>query len=255
MSEAFSIFSARVRRSAWPEGEAENLVDIHKNHLKDALIDLQIKLSKLQENHTSITEQCATYYNCGATVFASPDNRALIQKIYTVLASDFCSKVYYEAVSKSELDCLTTEADVGQIESGSCVRCYQGAYEDLYYGDQYPDPYYKPKCRSYEGKVALHKNHLWLYPSILPTESVVVEWDGIKRFWDNADLVEYDRLTEKAVELYLKWQKADEDCDTQATVLARQTYELHRGDLIHQEEKEKRLPRSVSCFSQYSGCC
>lgn len=254
MADTFAEWSARIRLQVIPEREVAHLIPTHQNYIADALIDLQKCVKRLQQDHKTVIQTCDTYYNCGASVFTAPD-RALIQKLYTVLSTNWCSKVNYEPVSKDQMDCLMSQVELPKQSKGSCERCYSGDYIDyLYYGDQYPDPEYAPHCRSDVGYFALHRSHLWVFPSFLPTENVVIEWDGIKRVWADLDVADFDREVEEAAEYYLRWKiKQHEDCDIDAAMLSKLDYEMKRRDLILQARREAELKKSPPCFSTYPG--
>lgn len=257
MAATFAELSAEIRAQVFPEDEADNLIRVHEIYLIDALIDLQKWVPRLQQDHKSLIEICSTYVNCGATLFEAPD-RALIQKVYTVLACDFCSKVDYEPISRNEMDCLIANNNPSKLDVGSCTRCYEGDYVFLQYGDEYPDPYFVPHARACEGYVSLNRGQLRMFPSLLPTENIVIEWDGIRRVFVNSDTEVWfdDREVREAAEYFIRWKaKQFEDCDLQSAALAQNEYELKRRRLILDDRKENRIPKLPPCFSTWpSGC-
>ena len=257
MASTFAELSAAIRAQAFPEEEADNLIRVHEIYLIDSLIDLQKWVPRLQQDHKSVIQICDTYFNCGATVFQAPD-RALIQKVYTVLACDFCDKVVYDPINRSQMDCLLADHEPAKMESGSCTRCYEGDYLVLQYGDEYPDPYFAPHERACSGFVSLNRGQLRMFPSLLPAENIVIEWDGIRRAFVNADTEDWfdDREVREAAEYFIRWKaKQFEDCDLQSAAIAQNEYELKRRRLILDDRRENKIPKPSPCFSTWqSGC-
>lgn len=97
--------------------------------------------------------------------------------------------------------------------------------------------------RAQYGMWALVSGQIFVAPWIQSTETIVVEWDGIKRTWNDGDLVDDDPNLKKAVEWYVRWQQAlkyDHDCDEASAAVA--AYNEVRAVLIHEcrEENEVR---------------
>ena len=73
---------AEVRATLWPDGEAENLIGPHDKKFIEALVDLQEAVPCLKIGNTDIYAHCATYFDCGMTVFPAP--RGQINAVYTI---------------------------------------------------------------------------------------------------------------------------------------------------------------------------
>jgi hypothetical protein len=62
--------------------------------------------------------------------------------------------------------------------------------------------------RAQFGMWAQRGGQIFITPWIQSTETVVIEWDGIKRTWNPTDLVDNDPNLKKAVRWYVLWQQA-----------------------------------------------
>ena len=253
----YAQFSTRVRAAVWPEGEAENLVDTHKNWVLDALIDLQQKVPCLQHYHK---DQHANdwLFNCGASFFTAP--RGFIFGLYTVLDDDWCPKVRYDPVSEDQMRCLLADNQ----ECGKLYDPYPFYYEySVYYpygvmpyGTYYPIETDKA-CRSTAGVFSLIRGDIYTYPHLQNNEIAVLEWDGIKRSWGDSETMPdaYDREVEEAVEFSLEAKTArKDDRNPDGFALARSEYNSKVAQLIWQCQKERRLPPRQHCFSNCGEC-
>lgn len=79
MSIAWADLKKAIKANVFPTGEAPNLVAAHDKSFVDCMIDLQMAVDCLQVDNTSLYPQCATFYNCGLTVFDAP--RGFIKKV------------------------------------------------------------------------------------------------------------------------------------------------------------------------------
>jgi hypothetical protein len=68
----FGEFKQLIRANLWPAGEAPQLVAPHNKAFVDAMIDIQTVVECAQSDNTNLYPQCATFYNCGTTIFDAP---------------------------------------------------------------------------------------------------------------------------------------------------------------------------------------
>lgn len=71
----YADFKRDLRRDAFPDGEAVNLVAAHDNAILSGLIDIQKWVECFQQNNTTLFPQCSTLFDCGLTVFDAPRGR------------------------------------------------------------------------------------------------------------------------------------------------------------------------------------
>ncbi len=261
----FSEFNDAVQQAVFPDGSAENLVANHKNYVLDALIDLQIKVPCLQASHTDYLCASAGFFHCGASVFESP--RGFIRSLSTLVPGDTCcQEVRYSPISKAEMNCLLeTQSQTpccGTETHPSHTYMVDGeyiAYPELpLYCFEYPNESDKT-FRASEGFFTIDRGQIWVSPSIQGNELIKLEWDGIKREFDDADVLDeeiFNREVQECVELYLRGKSAAiDDCDYTRAILFNNEnmqrpgqYQMRRADLIHTCEKQARPPKREYCF-------
>jgi hypothetical protein len=93
--------------------------------------------------------------------------------------------------------------------------------------------------RAQFGMWAQHGGQIYVVPWIQSTETIIIEWDGIKRAWADTDLVDDDPDLIKAVEYYVRWQHALKyDHDYEAASAASANYNEWRAVLIEECRQE-----------------
>lgn len=253
MSQTFTAFFNAVIAQVFPEGEAPNLKAVHKNWIKDGLIEIQQRVPCQQAKHADFMTQNSTFWNCGSTVFGAP--RGFIKGLKTIAVDDICDEVRYMPTTKHEIECLIKEAEACACACASDMDepyQYCGTYNDYGYllGMRYANSTTDKDCRARSGVFTLEDDFIWMYPAIRSDEIAVLEWRGVKRAWNDSDLVEFDREVQRAVEVYLETETSrKEDCNIQAFTTARATYNDKIADLIWQCRKERRLPQPPPCFA------
>lgn len=271
-------------------GEAPNLVAAHNKLFVDCLIDLQMAVVCLQSDNTSIFPQCATFYNCGFTVFPKP--RGFIKKVSVIdkinptthkedptAADDYCSEIPYTQVDACHIHrylaasrragcCFPTFAFLG------CSRTppvptdagLPAGLPVLPLGFHYPQTSTDRvsasgdvRWRAHMGIWAIERGKIWMSPWIQSTESVLVVWDGIKRTWGDTDTIDDDPLLAEALESYVRWKHAENyDHDYEAAAAARLAYEGSpatpgaKQKLIKQCRDETRVRECEPSFAQSS---
>lgn len=196
----FSDFKAKVKAVIFPIGEPENLVPLHDTYIQDALHEIQQSVKCYRDNNTDVVAVGDTRYNCGLTVAEAPDG--FIKRVYSV-GSDWCCKVNY---AKSTLAYLRQECSNTQLELGAITSPDQHGKGDLPLGDKYPDASSDSTLgRAVTGYWAMEGCRLYVWPYLQSTEDLVIEWEGVKGNYADADLVFDDHMrVQRAVRLYLQ---------------------------------------------------
>lgn len=232
----FGQLKADVRASAFPDGEAENLIAAHDKLFIEAIMDIQQNCKAYQQNNSQIVKFCNTYFQCGMTVFQAP--RGVIKKLSTFAQIDancqpdpdaptnWCDEVVYSRVpwhklvklldTKLQCACQTPFTGLNGISFPMCQKLLGQAYPaptdadyvgfpELPLGFHYPQTSTDLPYRADIGIWALQNNNIYLAPWINSTEIILLEWDGLKRDWTDNDWVdtEYEPLLEKAVKHYV----------------------------------------------------
>lgn len=215
----FAEFKTRVIEAAFPLGEPENLS--HDDYVVSALIELQRWIKCFRYRHDDVVAACRTYWHCGATVVTAP--RGKILRVYTVDrgedGTDWCRPVVLTPVSLTELRRWQAK--------------FRGHWETSLYlapppapnsGRNLPMGFDVPTAssdaasgRALTGVYALDAPTCRLYvaPWLQSTESLVIEWQGIKRTWTDTDLVPDDADFLRLARLFVereygrKWNATD----------------------------------------------
>lgn len=236
----WGLLKAQLRRQIWPDGEQPTLVESHDKSFLDAIIDLQHAVVCLQQNNTSLFPQCATFYKCGLTFIDSAPRGVLrglsvIDKINpdtgledAEATDEFCSEIKYARVDP----CHVKSYLRASAARGCCMPiplffgidgCNKGLYpvptdEGLPAGlPLLPMGFHYPQestdrtwGRAGGGIWAVERGQIWVAPWINSTETILLQWDGIKREWTDADPVDSDPLLSKAIRLYVQAQHTGE---------------------------------------------
>lgn len=236
------------------------------------MIDLQTWVECLQQNNTTLIPFCSTFYNCGLTVIdSSPRGNihrlSVIDKINpttfkedATAADDYCSEIAYNEVDfchvHSYLDYSRRRGCCGSIPLffglAGCSKARFPVPTDeglpaglpkLPLGNHYPQTSTDRKYgRAEMGIWAKQRGAIYIAPWIQSTETVILVWDGIKRIWSDADLIDDDPLLSKAVSEYLQWkQQSDFDRDFEPAMDSKSEYMETRAMLMHQCNEETRI--------------
>lgn len=99
-----------------------------------------------------------------------------------------------------------------------------------------------PNGRAQSGCWAQKGGQIFLAPWIQSTETVVIEWDGLKRTWTDLDIVDDDPILKSAVENYVRWQHALKyDHDYEESKEFQESYNDLRARLIYECAKENEI--------------
>lgn len=271
----FGQLKTSIRQIVFPTGEADNLVASHDKTFIDAIVDLQTWVQCLQEDHIDVIPQCATLYECGLTVI-NPAPRGNIFRLTAVDkfdpttyeesatgTTDYCRPIEYKQVepilirdyldrSRSRGWCLSIPWFFAFPYCGCAADDYppvptdEGVPEGL---PLLPLGYHYPQTstdsshgRANWGVWAVEHGKLYIAPWIQSTETILIEWDGIKRTWTDADAIDPDPLLAEAVEEYLRWKHADKwDRDYAEAQRAAAAYQVALQKLIYNCRQETRV--------------
>jgi hypothetical protein len=233
--KTFSQLKQNVRDRLWPSGDPENLAGAHDKMVVEALIDIQRLVDCFQYNNTQLVPACSTLFQSGMTVFDAP--RGIIRALHIVdrvtsagvedatAALDWTGRILYRQVPFPELEqtalgpepasCRNLLARL-QINCNLISRKFT-APTDADYGGDNPLPlgfHYSQSStdassgRALQGVWAHHRGRIYVFPWIQSTETVMIEWDGLKREFLDDDVIDDDPSLEKAVVLYVEKEHA-----------------------------------------------
>lgn len=179
--------------------------------------------------------------------------------------TDWCSLVNYRQVDYSDLERLISQ-DLAKVDLSfwnwfgvpnalagviAFPTCWNNKYRvyppptdaGLSGAPALPMGYHYPQTstdmpngiRAQYGMWAQRGGQIFVAPWIQSTETIVIEWDGIKRTWNPTDLVDNDPNLKLAVRWYVKWQNALlYDQDYVAANAAKISYDEARAKLIEE---------------------
>ena len=207
----FAQYYTQISAAVFPEGEAENLVNVHKLAVKDALIDLQTKIHCLRTENADYIGQGSTIFHCGASTFDSVDGN--IERVYTMMLDGACSETEYRYIDQNRMNdlihayrcCIKSDA-YGMNPSAP----NEGTGAPLYAtGSPSTDKGFRAGLD--HAFWSMDRGTIYVFPSIESFEQIVVQWNGIRRTFDENTVIPTtceDRLVMNAVELYLESQVA-----------------------------------------------
>jgi hypothetical protein len=229
----FTQFSAAVRRAAFPEGSARNLVSRHEGWLRDGLIDLQRYVKCMTYAHTSVYDEVKLDFSCGATVAPSPPGK--IVAVDVVTTDSKCRVVRCRPISEYHMRSLMDDWIFGcgaKSEEGD----WSGGYDNLSQSGDPGPALAAGNRRAYakmEGKIVV-------FPELAEGEQLAIQWNGTKTNWNGGDLIPWldetgnvSRIVLSAMEHYLLYNSYQyDDCDAQKAGNAFARYTQARRDMI-----------------------
>jgi hypothetical protein len=245
----FAQYYAQISAAVFPEGEAENLVNVHKLAVKDAIIDLQSKISCLRTENADYVGQSSTLFHCGSSTFDAVDGN--IERVYTTDLDGACSEVEYHYIDQNRMNdmihayrcCLKSDAygmNPYAPNSGVGAPIYVT-------GSASTDKGYRSTAA--QGYWSMSRGTIYVFPSIESTEQIVVEWNGIRRSFDDATVIPStfeDRDVVSTVELYLEAQVARRETKDMGTYqTSTKAYNDGVSMLIHDCRKQQSFVRET----------
>lgn len=248
MSETYAQFKEVVNSIAFPAGRADNLDRWFDTTVRVAIADLQRVLEKYRKKSRDVYPFCSTYFACGATVIAAP--RARLQRVFTI--ENNCCPIFYDFVK--DYDTFQNWLNSTRVGIMNWTEPANEGKPPLTGGMKFSESSLDKGRRFDWGRYTLHNDRLYLGVRIESSESVVLEYEGIKRNWKDGDLMPYDDADEgdandpgtefqNAVASYLRaehfrvWER-----DLQSWQAELQNYNNLVAEMWHEDKREK-LPK------------
>lgn len=235
----FGQLKAQLRAIIFPAGEAENLIARHDASFLDAMIDLQRWVECYQRRNTNVYPFCTTLFECGRTIIDDAP-RGRIKRLYTIAGDEWCSKIYYLQREYADVEnwsrnLLSVTAPTNDPSKPALPQGYR-------YANKSTDAV----CgRGRDGIWAIHRSRIYVTPWIQSNETVVIEWEGIKREWKDEDPVEEGPDFRRAVQNFVLMDVTlQDDCDDRKALFYKAEYEAAKADLIHECREETRVRKA-----------
>lgn len=252
MSETFGTFLEQIKELVAPDGLPEQHQRALRYDTIQGLIDIGRWVSYYRKRNKEVFPFCSTYFSCGATVVDLPRGR--IQRVYTLLGD--CCPVFYTHVEDYD-DFLnwiianrkswTEPPNVGMPQLGPGFKFSESTTD---------------KGRRYNfGRWTMHNHRLYIGHRIESAETLVVEWEGVRRDYKDTDLMPYDDPDEgdskdmgielkNAVAAYARaeyMRKYERSTDWREE---RAVFGELRADLMHEDRMERR-PKAQKEIPEY----
>jgi hypothetical protein len=179
--------------------------------------------------------------------------------------TNWCSRVYYEQVPYCKMleyqqqvkSCSTCGGGFANFSGifGFGCGCRRADYpvptdeEYLAFPALPLGHHYQPQVstdsrfgRAQRGVWAQERGRFYIAPYLQRTETVILEWDGIKGLWDDNDLVEDNPQLKRAVRYYVSWQHLkDYDRDDVGAAQAQASFIEARRGMMRDCREETRV--------------
>ncbi len=247
MQISFSALVTKLREDTHPQALPENLVAPYRRIVAEGLVVLQKWVECLQQNNTQLYPFCSTYWDCNATVVAAPKGR--INRVYTIQSDQKCDKVFYRQLSYDRLLCAAKAYGLVTAPDQTGLPAQE---EPFKLANNSTD---QTRGRSRYGYFAINRNRIYTFPFLHSSETLVIEWDGLKRDWTDDDLVADEPEVYRAIRLYVS-KETSRDYDRDLNSYQTQAIEFQEAlrDLIHECREETRVRVHEIC-DDTSGCC
>lgn len=178
----------------------------------------------------------------------------------------WCSRIYYKQVPHCELlkyqqkvaaciSCGGGNANFSGLFGFPGASCQKGNFPTPTDAEYLADPglplghHYQPQAstdsrygRSKHGVWSLERGRIYIAPWLQSTETVIVEWDGIKADWDALDIVVDNAQLKRAVRYYVLWNHLkDYERDDVAAAQAEKDWIMALRGLMRDCREETRV--------------
>lgn len=221
--QAFSDFIEVVRELVAPETVAENLEDYFRDQIGNALADIQTLIPWTRTFNFSIFTKADVEEFCATSVFQGPAGK--ITQLIAYKPGEDCRKFHYRRETTAKIDCW--------VESQRCVQCtldptptniYDSPYCNYVIPGQeacYP-PYLdgeEDDCRfqslaEMDRIFAVGPDYkVYAAPRFPCGYYLLMQWQGIRRKWQDTDMVPVDQQLREAIVNYVEAKIAKKERD------------------------------------------
>lgn len=200
---------AQVLSDSWPPpGAPQNLLAQLRTYVVSALIETQRMIPCLRYRHDDIIAACNTYWHCGSTQVQLPQGKIL--RVYTVQdrgdGKEWCTPVILSPMSLREIRRWQAKF---RLHWRPELYLPPNETTELPLGFDVPNQTSDAVVgRSMSGYYAIDDTakRLIVVPWLQSYESLVIEWQGIKRVWAATDLVPSDPDFIRLIRLWVEME-------------------------------------------------
>jgi len=247
--QSFLDFKAVVQPLVAPEDLAENMEPFFRDQIGNALADIQTMIPWTRGFNVNIYTKSDVEEFCAASVFSGPTGK--ISQLFAYQPGRDCKKHYYKRVSTSAMDCW--------MERQRCVQCAltpapTNIYDTPYcnyviLGEDACSPPYltgaEDDCR-FKGLddddriFAVGPDYkIYAGPRFPCGYYMLLQWQGIRRKWEDTDLVPVDQQIREAVINYIEHKMALKERNSTAMAEYMQIYSINLRTLRYRYSDEQ----------------
>lgn len=235
-----------IVRQIWADHAPEGLEEARKQIVLEALSDIQKYVPCEREKQANVIQFCNSWYRCGFTLVPRP--KGVIKFVYTIADGDWCNPVFYQQGTRQEIECYFPHCLTLPTSEDATVPVLPMGFKRA---DASTD---SVTGRARRGMWAIDGDNVMIAPWIQSSESVVIEWSGIKGAseWTDEDPVSDAIDFRKAVKLYLQYGHERDYGDQNVALTFHNnqksgTYDEALSDLMLQCVEETRIRPDDSC--------
>lgn len=250
--KTWATLKSEIRNQIWIQQEPENLKDsavpgvlsAHDQHFQEGAADISKFIRCEQVNAVDVVKFCNTFFKCGMTITGMPNGKIL--RLSTALLTedgkDYCSAITYREVEWPDPECLGKEAI-------AAVATLPDIADQLALGfTRSTDGTDNPCGRSRAGIWAKYRGNIYVAPWIQSDEFLIIEWDGIKKVWTDADLVNEEQDYKQTLQLYCQFAHERDYGNPEKSGYFRQLYDKSYAELMWSCEEKLKVRETSICL-------
>lgn len=240
-----------------PEDLAENMEAFFRDQVGNALSDIQTMIPWIRGFNVTVFSKDQVDEFCATSVMQGPVGK--ITQLFAYKPGLDCRKFYYKRVSTAQVDCW--------METQRCVQCtfdppstniYDTPYCNYVIAGQYScDPPYlsgeEDDCRfksldDDDRIFAVGADYkVYAAPRFPCGYSLLMQWQGIRRKWQDEDLVPVDQQIREAVINYVEHKMALKERNSVAMTEYYNIYAVNLRTLKYRYHDEQDTPMERDC--------
>lgn len=256
--QTFAEFLAVVQPLVAPEDLAEQIQALFREYVGAALSDVQTLIPWLRGFNATVFDKADVEEFCATSVFQGPQGK--ITQLFAYVPGRDCRKYYYKRVSSAAVDCW--------MENQRCVQCTFTPPPTNIYDTPYCNyvilgetacaaPYLTGteddcKFRTLDDDARMFSvgpdYKVYAAPRFPCGYSLFMQWQGIKRKWNDGDLVPVDQQIREAIidRVEAKIAKKEKDWVSKANLESEYSIDLRTLRYRYHDEQDEELKRDCT---------
>lgn len=257
--QTFAAFRTVVQGLVAPEDLAENLETYFRDQVASGLSDMQTFLPWLRNFNVNFYQKGDINEFCSASIFDGPVGK--ITQLFAYKPDVDCAKYHYQKVSTSELDCwmerqrcLCPASDppsVNIYDSPYCNYVISGdvACASPYLTSEEDDCRFKSLDDDDRIFAVGPDYRIYAAPRFPCGYILAVQWQGIRRKWEDTDLVPIDQQLRDTLVQFVEWRMAKKERQFDASLDSKIEYQAGLRTLKYRYTDEQEADLKRDCTS------